>query len=438
MRNISAFVVLPLAALLLLPPLRLAGADDGKVSASTVSVPDELRALDTRFLELRRSHVTAPHDDGVSKLIAGYLKKLGLAEKEQLAAGHLDVLLAVRQEMELVSTRRAVPERDEGSEPAILKGLRAAFWGDYMKLNAAQAKDTKILADWLDTQLTLLAGRLTTQGRLPDVKKVQEYREAMNKADARKGPPAAGSAKGAVVNTLGMTFVPVKGVKVLFCIHETRRKDYAAFAMAAQGVDDTWKAVFVNGLPVGDKDDHPVVGVSYNDALTFCAWLSHKEGRTYRLPTDREWSVAAGIGRDEKEAGGATPRSLSDGVHNRYPWGRQWPPPAGAGNFADTAFKAKIPGMLSLGEYADGHATTAPVMSFAPDEQGLYDMSGNAEEWVGDWWNAEKLERVLRGGSWMQHFSEELLSSHRNHARPDDRSNAGAGFRCVLVMGAGT
>mgnify|MGYP002172875652 CR=1 FL=1 len=97
-------------------------------------------------------------------------------------------------------------------------------------------------------------------------------------------------------NTLGMKFVPVKGTDVQFSMWETRVKDYAEYAAANAGVDGSWKIVgFTQANP------HPVVNVSWEDAVAFCAWLTKKEmaegrikaGQKYRLPTDAEWTAAA-------------------------------------------------------------------------------------------------------------------------------------------------
>lgn len=60
------------------------------------------------------------------------------------------------------------------------------------------------------------------------------------------------------------------------------------------GVDMEWKDVEFSGIKQGP--DHPVVKVSWEDAPAFCKWLSKQEGKTYRLPTDHEWSVAVGSG----------------------------------------------------------------------------------------------------------------------------------------------
>ena len=166
------------------------------------------------------------------------------------------------------------------------------------------------------------------------------------------------------------------------------------------------------------------MNVSWNDAMAFCRWLTEKEQKAgklkenqrYRLPTDAEWSLAVGL-KDEK---GATPKDKDEKIPGVYPWGRQWPPPKGAGNFAG-----------SLG--VDNFEETAPVGSFKLNEQGFYDLSGNVWEWCDDSYDGRSDNRVLRGGSWSVGVSRYLLSSCRNHYYvPGDRS-AYYGFR-VMVM----
>ena len=146
--------------------------------------------------------------------------------------------------------------------------------------------------------------------------------------------PSAAAKENPFVNTLGMKFVPVKGTEVLFSIWHTRVQDFEAFVKATghdatQGMyslrsdgwmrrGDTWKDP---GFTQGPT--HPVCGVSWHDAQAFCKWLTEKERKdgiidqqqSYRLPTDAEWSQAVG--------------------DTKYPWGDQWPPPQGAGNYAD-------------------------------------------------------------------------------------------------------
>jgi formylglycine-generating enzyme required for sulfatase activity len=233
----------------------------------------------------------------------------------------------------------------------------------------------------------------------------------------------------AVVNSLGMKFVEVPGKKVLMCIHETRKGDYAAYAKESPKIDMSWKKIEAYGVPVSEGDDHPVVNVNWEDSVAFCEWLSKKEGKVYRLPTDREWSYAVGIGTKEKK--GLTPEKLDAKLKEIYPWGKTWPPPTGVANLADTAGASKIPGLAVVPGYTDGFATTAPVMSFKPNKLGLYDLSGNVWEWCEDWYNPLRREKVLRGGSW-GYDPLSLLSSDRLYHAPSTRDMY-RGFRCVLV-----
>jgi hypothetical protein len=240
-------------------------------------------------------------------------------------------------------------------------------------------------------------------------------------------------------NSLGMRFVPVAGTDVLFSIWETRVQDYRAYANANPDVDKSWENPVFGGVQVTPGPDHPVVNVSWTDAKAFCEWLTRKgqqEGRLgkhqfYRLPTDREWSVAVGL---EREAG-ETPEARDAMVPNVYPWGQEWPPPAGAGNYADLTAKASFPSWEIIESYRDGFATTAPVGSFPANPFGLYDLGGNVWEWCEDRYHPEKEFRVVRGGSWFNSDPRDLLSSARDHHLPGYRYDC-YGFRIVLVSRA--
>ncbi|MEJ2085772.1 MAG: SUMF1/EgtB/PvdO family nonheme iron enzyme, partial [Acidobacteriota bacterium] len=188
-------------------------------------------------------------------------------------------------------------------------------------------------------------------------------------------------------------------------------------------------------------DDHPVVDVSWEDAVSFCNWLSEreslpmaymKEGDTfvlaqplnggYRLPTEAEWAWAARFaGRD---------RAL------KFPWGDSLPVPNGAGNYADQAAAGLL--QKTLSNYRDSYPATAPIDSFDGNALGIKNMGGNVAEWVNDYYSipppttgeaevdprgpAEGEYRVIRGSSWMQSTITELRLSYRdygNRGRPD-------------------
>lgn len=265
----------------------------------------------------------------------------------------------------------------------------------------------------------------------------QSKGKAKPKVEAAAAKPAVSTGieapKPVFTNSLGMQFIPVAGTQVLMCIHETRNQDYKAYAAAVEGVNPS--PIFSDKSAVDQAGDHPIRNVTYQDAAGFCEWLSQKEGRKYRLPTDEEWSLAMGIGPAEKRVADDTPETLSRRPVQEFPWGStQWPPPVGFGNYGDTAWKAAFPNESKFIEgYTDGFPTTAPVMSFPPNRQGLYDMSGNVTEWVQDWWNAEQKDRTYRGGGYGNREPRDLLPSSRGHHAPAARySNGNQGFRCVV------
>jgi formylglycine-generating enzyme required for sulfatase activity len=178
-----------------------------------------------------------------------------------------------------------------------------------------------------------------------------------------------------------------------------------------------------------------VVGVSWEDAKAFCDWLTKKQRKagklrsdqSYRLPTDAEWSVAVGLPNES----GSTPKEKDGKIKDVYPWGTEWPPPSGAGNYGGSeAHDGKWPNWST-----DGYPRTSPVGSFKANRFGLYDMGGNVWQWCEDWYDESKTLRVLRGSSWGGIQPDHLLSSCRYSRMPDDR-NARYGFRCVVALSA--
>jgi formylglycine-generating enzyme required for sulfatase activity len=208
--------------------------------------------------------------------------------------------------------------------------------------------------------------------------------------------------------------------------------------------------------------DYPVEMVSWDDAKEFCRRLTaglpdkFKGQFAFRLPTDAEWSVAVGLAEER----GSSPmekfsnminlsgkiRGLFGKIGDVYPWGTQWEPPSGVGNYADeTAEKRWKRRSKNYGDwetiagYDDGYAYTAPVGSFMPNQYGLYDLGGNVWEWCEDWYTADQKCRVLRGASWEDGESSNLLlSAYRWRDIPVCRCDH-YGFRCVLgvVFGIG-
>jgi formylglycine-generating enzyme required for sulfatase activity len=233
-------------------------------------------------------------------------------------------------------------------------------------------------------------------------------------------PPADGTNAGAEhVSTLGTKFASVPGTTVLFAIWETRVSEWNEF-LRDKKYPWSYQTHFQQ------TPEHPVVGVNMQDAVAFCNWLTETErakrlidsSQSYRLPTPEEWDSAVGLARGRKKLSlSAEEKLLDDRV---FPWGEDWPPPAKIANFAD----GEIPG------YADGYPYTAPVGSFPPTKEGLYDLSGNVWEWTQPPEIRAQPTGILRGGSWA-YFRPECLTSTYQYVVPTDLRAPTTGFRVV-------
>jgi sulfatase modifying factor 1 len=188
---------------------------------------------------------------------------------------------------------------------------------------------------------------------------------------------------------------------------------YAAFVKATKHrAPEHWEG---GGRIPSGKENHPVVYVSWDDAVAFCQWLSQETGRTFRLPTEAEW---------EKAARGTDGRI--------YPWGNGWD-------------ETK----LNSGEAGPGDTT--PVGQYSPDGDSPYaaDMSGNVWEWCADWYDKEEYQRrakstvknprgpkrgesrVVRGGAF-DDYRGFGRCAYRFRRHPGSFSRR-SGFRVVVV-----
>lgn len=172
---------------------------------------------------------------------------------------------------------------------------------------------------------------------------------------------------------------------------------------------------------IGGRANHPVVHVSWNDAVAYCQWSGT------RLPTEAEWEYAA--------RGGL--------VQKRFPWGDEREP---GGEHLMNVWQGEFPSENTLD---DGFAGTAPAKSFQPNGFGLYNMTGNVWEWCADWFAPDAYRshapadptgppsgtrKVMRGGSYLCHDS--YCYRYRVAARSantPDSSAGNIGFRCVSV-----
>jgi formylglycine-generating enzyme len=177
------------------------------------------------------------------------------------------------------------------------------------------------------------------------------------------------------------------------------------------------------------SDSHPVVNVSWNDAMAFCTWLSRTEGSAFRLPTEAEWEYACRAGTSTSYFHGNDAEGCAE-----------------VGNVADAAFEAQFPELQGVVRANDGYAYTSPAGSFSPNRFGLYDMHGNVWEWCADWFDVEYYaqspandpsgpatgeECVYRGGGWFN-CARGFRSASRSGDRPENR-HLTLGFRVAAV-----
>ncbi len=203
---------------------------------------------------------------------------------------------------------------------------------------------------------------------------------------------------------------------------EVTKKEFSKFILETAyktdaetlGFTNTWR----NCHGMKQKEDHPVICVSWNDAKQFTKWLSTKEKKNYRLPTEAEWEYAARS---------SIALSVSTNlVDTRYYWG------------------------IDMNEkYAwynkNANKATHSVGTKLPNGNQLYDMSGNVSEWCEDDYDPNFLKKkegykspivtngnnkVLRGGSWFDSYSMLRLSA-RSFAPRDARENY-FGYRVVM------
>ena len=165
------------------------------------------------------------------------------------------------------------------------------------------------------------------------------------------------------------------------------------------------------------RGNHPVVHVSHNDALAYCAWTG------VRLPTEAEWEFAARGGLEGRV----------------FPWGDDLEP---GGQHRMNVWQGDFP---TRNTAEDGYLGTAPVDAFPPTGYGLHNPTGNVWEWTADWfdpgWYRVSPEenpsgpptgsrRVTRGGSYICHASycRRYRVSARGANMPDD-ATGNIGFR---------
>ena len=227
------------------------------------------------------------------------------------------------------------------------------------------------------------------------------------------------------VNSLEMVLEPL-GDGLMVSAWETRSRDYRAFLEAKK---QKLGEVLLDQDPLV-----PVAAVTRAECEAFCEWLTKKERVNlitedfrYRLPTDREWSLMVGVIEVGETLAERENEALNVGV---YPWGEEFPPISGAGNYADvTAIDLSD---RTISGYEDGFIRLAPVGEYTKNIFGLFDLGGNVHEWISDFYPGDDTVGILRGGGWNT-FNKSHLESRSRYAADVNSREEGYGFRVVLA-----
>jgi formylglycine-generating enzyme required for sulfatase activity len=232
-------------------------------------------------------------------------------------------------------------------------------------------------------------------------------KQAVDMAEAERMKRKDPSVIGELIKRLEAKMLPVPGTEILMSKTEFTVGEWKLY-LRAEGYPE-WQQPEPKEFT--QTDEHPVVRVSWNDAMKFCEWLSKASGKKWRLPKNEEWEAAVG--------------------KTTYPWGDYFPPKKEDGNYSILADGKDDHAKVGF----DGIKGTAPVGSFRANALGFFDLGGNVGEWMLDGYDVKdpKAWRRLRGGSWSG--SSRYCGSGHTDSDPAYYRHSYNGFRVALSLG---
>jgi serine/threonine-protein kinase PpkA len=340
------------------PVLKLLAMGRANIAAKRLSTPPGNNALDRYKLALLIEPGNKEARAGIAAVAQAYVE---LAAKQDREA-------ALPQWLEYLERAESIAREQQASEPlAAAAALRAAYVEDLLR------RGGEAIANWQRDEAVALHQRALQVS--PGSEAAQRGLRAAERVGApgyvfRDGQNPEMVVVGKVA--LGRREVTVGEFRAYWTATGQRK-----FGSGMPGCRDresifrssrkrTWQAP---GFAQGS--DHPVVCVSYPMAEDFARWLAGRSGKRYRLPTAAEWRL-----------GGST--TVPDGC---------------TANVQDADFRRAFGGREGVA-CGDGHAATAPAGRFAARKPGLYDVDGNAREWVSDCEGGNCRSRLALGASW--------------------------------------